>query len=70
MHEGYKMNEKMKLKQKTKQNTTKYKVNMTCQDEETRYRSMHDKGRKVCTRGDYVQCMTKAWKMHMWGKAC
>ena len=29
MHEGCKMNEKMKLKQKTKQNATKYKVNMT-----------------------------------------
>ena len=26
MHEGYKMNEKMKLKQ----NATKHKVNMTC----------------------------------------
>ena len=20
---------------------------------------------KVCARGDYVQCMTKAWKVHM-----
>ena len=36
----------MKLKQKTKQNATKHKVNMTCQDEETRYRPMHDKGSK------------------------
>ena len=43
------MNEKMKLKQKIKQNATKYKVNMTCQDEKTRYRSVHDKGSKgVC----------------------
>ena len=41
----------MKLKQKTKQNVTKYKVNMTCYDEETRYRPMHDKGSKgVCKR--------------------
>ena len=33
MHEGYKINEKMKIKQKTKhlkKNATKYKVNMTC----------------------------------------
>ena len=30
IHEGYKMNEKMKFKQKTKQNATKYKVNMIC----------------------------------------
>ena len=29
MHEGCEMNEKIKLKQKTKQNATKYKVNMT-----------------------------------------
>ena len=42
MHEGGKMNEKMKFKQKTKQNATKHKVNKTCQDEETRYRPMHD----------------------------
>ena len=46
MHEKYKMNEKMKLKPKTKQNATKYKVNMICQDEEKRYRPMHDKGSK------------------------
>ena len=51
MHEGCEMNEKMKLKPKTKQNATKYKVNMTCYDEETRYRPMHDKGSKgVCKR--------------------
>ena len=51
MHEGCNMNEKMKLKQKTKQNATKYKVKMTCQDEETKYRPMHDKGSKgVCKR--------------------
>ena len=67
MHEGCEMNEKMKLKLKTKQNATKYKVNMTCQDEETRYRPMHDKG---SARGGYVQCMTNAWKMHMWCKVC
>ena len=30
MHEGCKMNEKMKLNPKTKQSATKYKVNMTC----------------------------------------
>ena len=29
IHEGYELNEKMKLKPKTKQNATKYKVNMT-----------------------------------------
>ena len=47
MHEECKMNEKMKLKQKTKKkNATKHKVNMTCQDEETKYRPMHDKGSK------------------------
>ena len=41
----------MKLKQKTKQNATKPNVNMTCQDEETRYRPMHDKGSKgVCKK--------------------
>ena len=46
MHEGYEMNEKMKLKPQTKHNATKYKVNMICQDEETRYRPMHDNGSK------------------------
>ena len=30
IYEGCEMNEKMKLKPKTKQNATKYKVNMTC----------------------------------------
>ena len=25
---------------------------------------------EVYARNDYVQCMTKAWKMHMWGKVC
>ena len=64
------MHEKMKLKPKTKQNTTKHKLNMTCQDEEIRYRPMHDKGSKVCVRGGKVQCMTDAWKKHMWGKVC
>ena len=51
MHEECKMNEKMKFKPKTKQNATKHKVNMTCQDEETRYRPMNDNGSKgVCKR--------------------
>ena len=55
MHKGCELNEKMKLKPKTqkkkKKNATKYKVNMTCQDEETRYKPMHDKGSKgVCMR--------------------
>ena len=51
IYEGCEMNEKMKLKPKTKQNATKHKVKMTCQDEETRYRPMHDKGSKgVCKR--------------------
>ena len=58
------MNEKMKLKPKTKQNDKKQKVNMTCQDEETRYRPMHDKGSKcVCKRWLYAmhdQCMENA----------
>ena len=30
MYEGCEMNEKIKFKQKTKQNATKYKVIMTC----------------------------------------
>ena len=30
IYEGCEMNEKRKLKPKTKQNATKYKVNMTC----------------------------------------
>ena len=30
MHEGCEMNEKMKLKSKTKQNVTMHKVKMTC----------------------------------------
>ena len=64
------MHEKMKLKPKMKQNATKHKTNMTCQDEETMYEPMHDKGSKVCARGGKVQSMTNAWKMHMWGKVC
>ena len=64
MHEGCEKNEKMKLKPKTKKNATKHKVNMTCQDEEIRYRSMHDKGGKgVCKRWLCVmhnQCMENA----------
>ena len=55
MHEGCKMNEKMKFKPKTKQNATKHKVNMTCQDEEIRYRPMHDNGNNsVCKRWQYA----------------
>ena len=52
MHEGCEMNEKMKFKPKTKKKiATKHRVNMTCQDEETRYKPMHDKGSKgVCKR--------------------
>ena len=51
MHEKSEMNERMELNPKTKQRATKYKVNMTYQDEETRYRPMHDKGNKgVCKR--------------------
>ena len=61
MHEECEMNEKMKLESKTKQNATKHKVNMTCKDEETRYRPMHDKGSKgVCKRwlcAMHDQCM-------------
>ena len=36
IHEECEMNEKMKLKPKTKQNAIKNKANMTCQNEETR----------------------------------
>ena len=64
MHKGCKKNEKMKFKPKTKQNATEHKVNMTCQDEETRYRPMHDKGSKgVCKMWRCVmhdQCMENA----------
>ena len=64
MHEGCKMNERMKLKPKTKQNATKKKVNMTCYDEETRYRPMHDKcSRSVCKRwlcAMHDQCIENA----------
>ena len=59
MHEGCKMNEKMKLKPKTKQNATKHKVNMTCQDEKQGIDQCMIRVAKVCARGDYVQCMTK-----------
>ena len=58
------MNEKMKLNPKTKQSATKHKVNMICQDEEVRYRPMHDKGSKgMCKRWPcamHDQCMEKA----------
>ena len=64
MHEECEMNEKMKLKPKTKQSATKYKVNMTCQDEESIDQCM-TRVVKVCAKGGYVQCMTNAWKMHM-----
>ena len=70
MHEGCEMNEKMKLNPKTKQSATKHKVNMTCQDEETRYRPMHDKGSKgVCKMW---QCAMHDQSMGnaMWGKVC
>ena len=40
-----------KAQTKDKQNATKHKVNMTCWDEEIRYRPMHDKSSKgVCKR--------------------
>ena len=68
--QGVRDDSEMKLKQKTKQNATKHKVNMTCQDEETRYRPIMTRVVKVCARGGYVQCMTNVWKMHMWGKMC
>ena len=55
---------KVKFKQKTKQIATKHKVIMTYQDEEIRYRPMHDKGSKgVCKRwlcAMYDQCMENA----------
>ena len=70
MHERCEMNEKMKLNPKTKQSATEHKVNKTCQDEETRYRPMHDKGSKgVCKRW---QCAMHDQSMEnaMWGKVC
>ena len=64
MHEGCEMNEKMKLNPKTKQSATKYKVNMTCQDDKARYGPMHAKGSKdVCKRwlcAMHDQCMKNA----------
>ena len=64
MHKECKINEKMKLNPKTKKSATNHKVNMTCQDEETRYRSSHDKGSKdVCKRwlcAMHDQCMENA----------
>ena len=64
MHKGCEMNEKMNLKPKKEHNATKYKINMTCQDEETRYRLMHYKGSKcVCKRwlcAMHDQCMENA----------
>ena len=33
-------------------------------------RTWHDKGDKMRAKGAYVQCMNKAWEMHMWGKVC
>ena len=70
MHEGCKMNEKMKLKPKTKQNDTKHKVNMICQDEKKGIDQCMTRVKKVCAKGGYVQCMANAQKMHMWGKMC
>ena len=69
MHEGCKINEKMKLKSKTKQNATKHKVNMTWYDEQGIGQCM-TRVAKVCAKGGYVQCMTNAWKMHMWDNVC
>ena len=64
MHEGYKINEKMKIKQKTKhlkKNATKYKVNMTCQDEETQNRPRHDK----CSEGACKRWLCAMHKQNM-----
>ena len=60
---------KMKPNPKTKQSATKHKVNMTCQDKQGIDQCMTSVA-KVCTRGGYVQWMTNAQKMHMWGKVC
>ena len=65
MHERCEMNEKMKLKPNTKHNATKHKVNMTCQDEETKYRLMHDKGSKGVYKRLLCAIHDKALKMHM-----
>ena len=60
MHEGCEMNEKMKLNPKKKQSAIKHNVNMTCQDEETRYIPMHDRGSKgVC----------KSWQCAMYDQS-
>ena len=70
MHEGCEMNDKMKLNPKTKQSATKHKVNMTCQDEETRSRLMHENGRNsVCKRW---QCAVhdQSRENVIWGKVC
>ena len=65
MHQGCEMNEKMKLNPKTTQSAPKHKVKMTCQNEEKRYRPMHDKGSKdVCKRwlcAMHDQCMENAY---------
>ena len=65
MHKGCKMNEnKFQTKDKKKKNATKHKVNITCQDEEKKYRPMHDKDSKgVCKRwlcAMHDQCMDNA----------
>ena len=66
MHEECEMNEKIKLKPKIKQNATKYKVHMTFQDEETRYRPMHDKGSKcVCKKQLYAMYDQSMENAHM-----
>ena len=53
------MSEKMKLNPKTRQSATKYKVNMTCQDEQGIDQCI-TRVAKVCVRGGYVQCMENA----------
>ena len=71
MHEGVQdeWENEAKKKKMIKQNATKHRVNMTCYDEETRYRPMHDKDSKgVCKR--WLCATTNAWKMHIWGKVC
>ena len=54
MHKECEMNEKIKLKPKTKQNATKYKIHMTCQDEETRYRPMKKQGIDQCMENAHM----------------
>ena len=62
IHEECEMNERMKLNPKTKQSTTKHKVNMTYQDEKKKQSIDQCMTRiaKVCVRDGYVQYMTNA----------